>query len=160
MDLEQIDEYINCIKKIIYDNPKFILPDNGNYDKIDLKSKHFLFIVDVNRKGRRKPQFTLQLRNKAFKETPLLRLDLIGPDHPNPEGDFPYSGEKIPCPHLHIAHPGYGDSIAYPLNSEYAKMYLTKEQLEDLIYVLKSFLKRCNVDNIDDLEYEYQTDLL
>jgi hypothetical protein len=160
LDLEKINEYINCLKMIVYENPQYILPEKGDCDQIELKSKHFLFLVDVNRKGRKKPKFTLQLRNKASKESPLLRLDLIGPDHPNPEGDFPYSGEIIPCPHLHIAHPDYGAAIAYPLNTEYANIYLTEEQYEDLILILKKFLIRCNVGNIDDLEYEFQTELL
>ena len=160
LELEQIHEYINCLKRIVNKNPKFVIPEKGSYDKIDLKSKHFSFIVDVNRRGWKKPQFSLQLRNKAYKDQPLLRLDLIGAPHPNPKGDFPYAGQEIPCPHLHIAHPEYGDSIAYPLDSEYAKMYLTKEQLEDLVYVLKEFLKRCKMANVNDLEYEYQVDLL
>ena len=160
MDINEINELISCLKRIVYDKPIFYIPSKGHYENIDLKSSEFLFIVDVNRKGRKKPKFTLQLRSKANKDTPLLRLDLIGPDHPNPEGDFPFSGEIIPCPHIHIAHPDYGDAIAFPLNEEYANIYLTKEQLDDLVIVLKTFLKRCNVGNIGDIKFEYQTELI
>ena len=160
LDTKLINELINCLKRIVQETPKFHIPEKGFYDNLNLKSSEFAFIVDVNRKGRKKSKFTLQLRNKANKETPLLRLDLIGPDHPNPEGDFPFSGEVIPCPHLHIAHPEYGDSIAYPLSSKYANMYLSEAQFDDLVFILKSFLKRCNVGNIDDIAYEYQTELI
>lgn len=160
LDINIINELINCLKRIILEKPIFHLPQKGFYDKIDLKSSEFLFIIDVNRKGRKKPKFTLQLRNKATKDAALLRLDLIGPDHPNPEGDFPFADETIPCPHIHIAHPDYGDGIAYPLNTEYANMYLTEKQFDDLVFILKLFLERCNVGNINDMTYEYQTELI
>ncbi|MCM3528304.1 hypothetical protein M4D56_04185 [Cytobacillus oceanisediminis] len=160
MDIKLINDLINCLKRIIQESPTFHLPERGLYEKLELKSTEFQFIVDVNRKGRKKPKFSLQLRSKGNKDYTLLRLDILGPDHPNPEGDFPYSGEIIPCPHLHIAHPEYGDSIAYPLNNEYAKIYLTDEHLEDLVLILKEFLKLCNVGNIEDINYEYQAELI
>jgi len=65
----------------------------------------------------------------------------------------------IPCPHLHIAHPDYGDSIAYPLDDNYAKMYLTEEELKEITVILRKFLERCNVGNINDYNYEYQAEL-
>ncbi|MCM3663486.1 hypothetical protein M3204_03670 [Mesobacillus subterraneus] len=160
MEIKLITELINCLKRIVHETPTFHLPEKGFYEKLDLKSSEYQFIVDVNRKGRKKPKFTLQLRSKSNKDYSLLRLDILGPDHPNPEGDFPFSGEVIPCPHLHIAHPEYGDSIAYPLNNEYANIYLTKTQLEDLVEILKTFLKFCNVGNIEDIQYEYQIELI
>lgn len=160
MDKDKIDELINCFKRIVRDNPRFRIPELGAYDSLDLKSSNFLFIVDVNRKGRKKPQFTLQLRQKQAKDSRLLRLDLIGPAHPNPDGDFPYAGEIIPCPHLHIAHPEYGISIAYPLNSDYAKIYLKEEELSDLVLILRKFLERCNVGNINDYYFEHQTEII
>jgi hypothetical protein len=116
-------------------------------------------LVDINRRGRKSSRFTLQLRNKRFRDSPLLRLDILGADHPNPPGNYPLAGELIPCPHLHIAHPEYGDSIAYPLNSEYAKIYLTDDELEDLVVILKRFLERCNVTNLSDFKFSQQTEL-
>ncbi|MCZ2260631.1 DUF6978 family protein [Sporosarcina sp. G11-34] len=160
MNLNTINELINCFKMLVYEGSDFHLPEKGLYDNLDLKSSNFSFIVDINRRGRKKPKFTLQLRDQRNKDKPLLRLDILGPDHPNPEGPFPYSGEVISCPHIHIAHPEYGDSIAYPLNEEYAKMYLNDVQLDDLVLIMKGFLKRCNVGNIEDIEYKYQTELI
>lgn len=160
MDSNEINELIDCLKRITHDSNSFYLPEKGSYDQLDLKSNKSFFIVDVNRKGRKKPQFTLQLRDKEHKDCALLRLDMIGPPHKNPEGDFPFAGEIIECPHLHIAHPDYGSSIAYPLNNDYAKIYLTDAQIMDLVLILKMFLERCNVGNIDDIHYEYQQELI
>ncbi|AMQ06786.1 DUF6978 family protein [Sporosarcina psychrophila] len=160
MNLNTINELINCFKMILYENPTFHIPENGSYENLDLKSSNFSFIVDINRRGRKKPKFTLQLRDQRNKDNPLLRLDMLGPDHSNPDGSFPYSGEVVPCPHIHIAHPEYGTSIAYPLNEEYAKMYLNNEQIDDLVLILKEFLKRCNVGNIEDIDFEYQAELI
>lgn len=160
MDFSIINELITSLKRIIELNPILKLPEAGKSDKIELKSNSFYFWVDINRKGRKKPQCTFQLREKQHKDSPLLRLDIIGPDHPNPPGDFPLAGRVIPCPHLHIAHPDYGDSIAYPLDDNYAKMYITDEELHEIDTLLKKFLERCNVGNINDYNYEYQTELL
>lgn len=159
MEQDLIDELINCLKMIEDNVSIFNLPSKGFQDSIDLKSHSHYFLVDINRKGRKKPQFTLQLRNKSYKDFPLLRLDIIGPPHPNPEGDFPYAGESIPCPHIHIANEKYATKIAYPLNEEYAKMYLTDDQLSDLIETLKEFLKYCNVGNINTVKFLAQNEL-
>jgi hypothetical protein len=118
-----------------------------------------IFFKQSNRKGRKKPKCTFQLREQQHKDKPLLRLDILGPAHPNPPGDFPYTGEIIYCPHLHIAHPEYGDSIAYPLNNVYAKMYLTEEELKEIEILLRKFLERCNVGNINDYTFNYQSEL-
>ena len=158
--MRTILDLINSLKKIIEEGTEVFIPEGGRSSKLELKDHSFYYWVDINRKGHRLKRYTLQLREQQRKEFPLLRLDLYGPSHPNPEGDFPMAGEMIPCPHLHIAHPEYGDSIAYPLNSTYAKMYLTEELLEDAVYVLGEFLKRCNVANSDDYSYVYQEELL
>lgn len=160
MDFNTISELIHCLKRII-DQPNTILvPLAGEAKKLELKSSLFHFFIDINRRGRKKARCTLQLREKQHKDTPLLRLDLVGPPHPNPDGNFPLAGIEIPCPHLHIANPDYGDSIAYPLNNNYAKMYLTEDQLLDIAFVLKSFLDRCNVVNTHEYRFECQTELL
>jgi hypothetical protein len=136
------------------------MPPAGSGTKIELKSSLFYFWVDINRKGKLKKRCTLQLREKQHKDKPLLRLDLIGPPHDNPPGSYDLAGQVIPCPHLHIAYPEYGDSIAYPLEHNYANMYLTKEELEDMVILLRKFLERCNVGNIADYIYEEQIELL
>ncbi|SEN98908.1 hypothetical protein SAMN04488134_10343 [Amphibacillus marinus] len=160
MEQSLIDECINCIKEINHNSNIYILPKKGFSDYLNLKSDNHLFIVDVNRKGRKKPQFTLQLRNRSFKDYTLIRLDIFGPDHQNPPGNFPYAGKRIPCPHIHIANSEYGAKVAYPLNESYAKMYLTNDQLEDLIIILQKFLEYCEVGNINSIGYNLQEDLI
>lgn len=160
MDLKTINEMILSLKRIINESDKINLPTEGNADKLELKSNLFYFWVDVNRKGRLKRRCTLQLREKQHKDKPLLRLDLTGPPHQNPPGTHQLAGQIIPCPHLHIADPDYGDSIAYPLDHNYAKIYLTEEELEDIIALLIKFLERCNIGNINDYTYEEQGELL
>lgn len=159
MKLERIHELINSLKRIVQENNKIHIPEIGTKDQIELKSSNHLFHLDLNRNGHRKPQCTYQLREQQSKDYPLLRFDLIGRTHVNPPGDYPNANEKIPCPHLHIAHPDYGDSIAYPLNHAYAKMYLTDDELNNLGDALISFLKRCNVGNINEYTIEHQSTL-
>ncbi|NCU16829.1 DUF6978 family protein [Pallidibacillus pasinlerensis] len=159
MDLNTINELIDCLKKIIHQSQSIDIPKKGESLKLELKSTSFYFFIDINRKGRKKPKCTFQLREHQHKDKPLLRLDILGPAHPNPPGDFPYAGEIISCPHLHIAHPEYGDSIAYPLNNVYAKMYLTEEELKEIEILLRKFLERCNVGNINDYTFNYQSEL-
>lgn len=159
MELKMINEMIQSLKRIINESDKINIPPAGNASKIELKSNLFYFWVDVNRKGNLKQRCTLQLREKQHRDKPLLRLDLLGPPHLNPPGDYELANKRIPCPHLHIAHPDYGDSIAYPLEHTYAKMYLAEEELADIVLVLRKFLDRCNVGNINDYSYEEQVEL-
>lgn len=160
MELDKIHELIDSMKRILQENKTIHVPDSGTENKIELKNPNFLFIVDLNRKGHYKPKCTFQLREQQHKDYPLLRLDLIGRAHPNPPGDYPLSEQEIPCPHIHIADPDYGARIAYPLDHPYAKMYLTDDDLENLAAALGSFLKRCNVGNINEYSIEYQNTLL
>ena len=51
-------------------------------------------------------------------------------------------------------------SIAYPLNDEYANIYLTEQEISDLAIVLKHFLHRCNTSNIHDFNFDQQMELL
>lgn len=159
MNLHTINELISCLKRIIHQTQIINIPRSGDSLRLELKSSSFYFFVDINRKGRKKPKCTFQLREQQHKDKSLLRLDIIGPAHPNPPGNYPLAGEIIPCPHLHIAHPEYGDSIAYPLDHTYANMFLTEEQLTEIETLLIEFLKRCNVANINDYIFNYQSEL-
>lgn len=159
MDLRTIEQLINSLKMLVETNNTITVPNHGTQNQLNAKSRTHHFIVDINRKGNRLPKFTLQLRDKSNKELALLRLDILGPAHPNPPGDFPFAGETISCPHLHIAHPEYGSSIAYPLNNEYASLFLNNEEITDLILILKRFLQRCNIGNITDYEFRLQDEL-
>lgn len=148
----ELNELIQSLKRIISDDNIINIPDINKKEQLQSKSRSEFFIIDLNRQGTKVKRFTLQLRAQRFKDLPLLRLDLVGPSHQNPPGDFPNSEMRIPCPHIHIAKEGFGDRIAYPLDSETANLYLTTEQLDDLVQVTKTFLQKCNIINLDDLQ--------
>ncbi|EUJ18972.1 DUF6978 family protein [Listeria aquatica] len=139
---------------------KIWLPDNGEKSSLKLQSNLTTFTVDLNRAGRKAPKCTFQLREDLHRDTKLIRLDLCGPAHENPNGDFEYANQIIACPHIHIADEKYGDSIAYPLNENYAKMYLTSEELEDIAVVFRKFLERIHVVKLDKFEIYVNTTIL
>src|SRR3954463_2406653 len=58
------------------------------------------FILDVSRSQINFAKVTHQ--NRARQIVVLMRLDIGGAPHRNPDG------EEIPCPHLHIYREGYG----------------------------------------------------
>ncbi|WP_252502607.1 hypothetical protein [Sporosarcina sp. Marseille-Q4943] len=160
MDQQKINELISSLKMILSDNKNIDIPEKGLQDYLQLKSIRTNFTIVLNRKGNKSPKFTLQLSSDNYRSRPLLRLDILGPDHANPDGDFPYASQIIPCPHIHVAHEIFGMSIAYPLNEEYANMCLTDQELKDLVTILNRFLKRCNVSNIEDYNFKHQMELL
>jgi len=158
MDSKLINEFILCLKKLSHKDPIINLPLIGEYHKLKADSSKYSFLIDINRKGR-KGYLTLQLRNSNYQDKPLIRLDISGPAHKNPEGDFEGAGQIIPCPHMHIATEKYGDSIAYPLDHESINLHLTYNMLHDLVIVLRNFLKYINTGNINDFYFHYQDQL-
>ena len=63
----------------------------------------------------------------------LLRLDLGGPQHRNPDD------EEVPCPHIHVFREGYGHKWAFPVSPDLFP------NPDDLIATYDAFLDRCNV---------------
>lgn len=102
--------------------------------------KNNKYAIDIVR-GRQKPsKATYQTRyNKA---TVLIRVDIDGPPHDNPDG------EEIPCPHIHIYREGFEDKWAYPLGKEMAT------NPEDLIQVLIDFLAYTNISNMHEINIQ------
>lgn len=158
MDINLINDFINCLKRLNSKSKDIFLPLKGQYKKIKAHSTNYSFIIDINLKGRL-GHITLQLRNSNHQDKPILRLDITGPAHKNPEGDFEGAGKIIPCPHMHIADPLYGDSIAYPLDHENVKMYLTNDELSDLVIILRQFLNYINTANINDFNFYWQNQM-
>src|ERR1700737_4092718 len=88
-------------------------------------------MLDVTRAQIKLTKATYQ--NRARAAIVLMRLDLDGSPHRNPDG------EEIPCPHLHIYREGYGDkwAIAAP-----ADRYINPE---DLFSTCEAFMQHCNI---------------
>jgi hypothetical protein len=95
------------------------------------KDKRESFILDVRRYQIRMTKATYQQR--ARHTIILMRLDLDGPPHRNPDG------EEIPCPHLHIYREGYGDkwAILAPLDRY--------PDPSDLFRTFTAFMEHCNI---------------
>lgn len=103
------------------------------------------FLIDVNRKGRiRLTKCTYQERHRGI--IILVRLDIDGPSHTNPEATSvplpylnQYNGETIQCPHLHLYVEGFMDRWAIPAPSD------TFNRTNDLYETLMDFFRYCNV---------------
>ena len=79
----------------------------------------------------------------------LVRLDVAGPPHLNPDG------ETIEGTHIHIYREGFGDRWAYPVRFED-----NFSDLSDPFITLEDFMRYCNIREIPlidrDLFYAYE----
>src|ERR1700722_12521932 len=89
------------------------------------------FVVDVTRSQIKLLKATYQTR--ARQATILMRLDLDGPPHRNPDG------EEVPCPHLHIYREGFADKWAHPAPIE------KYPDTSNLFSTFQIFMQDCNV---------------
>ncbi len=121
-------------------NPSIRFPLDDDFICIDAKSAdgREAFVFDVNRKGRIKLTKCTYMERHAVTEI-LLRLDIDGPPHTNPDG------AEVPCPHLHTFQEGFGDKWAAPLPVEFTNP-------TDLVQTLIEFLKYANVLEIPDIQ--------
>jgi hypothetical protein len=87
------------------------------------------FKLDISRGRRKIKQITYQ--NRARSVVILVRLDIEGPPHKNPDGT------RIPCPHLHIYREGFSDKWAIPAPT------LDFSNLSDLGETLDDFMQYC-----------------
>lgn len=91
------------------------------------------------RRGRKvTTQVTLQERYETNEI--LLRLDMDGPTHANPDGTL------VPTPHLHIYQEGYDDKWAYSIPSD---LDISKG---DPVQILINFLRYCGVMPIPPMQ--------
>lgn len=140
----EADRLLQALKEIKDKSKAFKFPDSTEEHRIELnsvqqKSEHF--IIDINRKGQYNvKKCTYQTRYRRTMQ--LLRIDIAGPDHPNPDGSI------VPCPHIHIYREGYELKWAYPLQD-----YIQTDT-DDLIQVLIDFLKHNNVDDLSEVSIE------
>ena len=73
------------------------------------------------------------MQNRARHVVVLVRLDLGGPPHRNPDD------EEIGTPHLHVYRAGYGDKWAFPVPPDRFR------DLTDVPKTLEDFLRYRNV---------------
>lgn len=100
---------------------------------------HEAFMIDINRKGRVKVTKCTFQERYAVTDI-LLRLDIDGPPHVNPDGT------DVPCPHLHVYKEGFADKWAFPLDAT---------QFTDctkLVRTFREFLALCGIDSIPPIQ--------
>jgi len=125
-----------ALEKLL-ENPAIIdFPAAGGKLQLDVRSVDGLegFLIDVNRRGQIKiTKCTYQERYNVIEI--LLRLDIDGPPHENPDG------AEVPCPHLHIYREGFADKWAHPVPADFTNTL-------DLVLTLREFLQYCRIQNI------------
>ncbi|WP_342436697.1 hypothetical protein NSS79_25695 [Paenibacillus sp. FSL L8-0436] len=136
---QEADILLGLLKKL---KKRYItFPSLGNELKLDVDSLNGdeNFTINVNRKGKLKPNKCTYL-TICHRSTILLRVDIEGPPHRNPDGLL------IPCPHIHIYQEGFDDKWAFPLEQE------IDADSNDLVDVLIKFLSYNNIQNIPLIE--------
>ena len=108
-------------------------PKDGESVTLPLQSadRREQFLLDLSR-GRidlRK----VKMQNRGRQVVVLVRLDLGGAPHRNPDG------EEIPVPHLHVYREGYGDKWAVPVPAD------RFGNLDDVWQTLGDFMGYCNI---------------
>ena len=96
------------------------------------------FILDVSRGSIKVSKCTYQERARAA--FVLVRVDLDGPPHTNPDGT------SVQCPHIHLYREGYHDKWAEPLPSN----HFTSSG--SVIQVLGQFLRYCHVVDLPEIQ--------
>ena len=89
------------------------------------------FVLDITRSQIKLTKATYQ--NRARQAIVLMRLDLDGPPHRNPDG------QEVPCPHLHVYREGFADKWAVIAPAE---RYVDPS---DLFRTCEAFIEHCNI---------------
>ncbi len=96
------------------------------------------FLLDLSRASINLSKVKLQTRGRQV--VVLVRLDLGGAPHRNPDG------EEVPVPHLHIYREGFGDKWAFPVPTEGFR------KVGDVWTTFEDFLQYCNVTRPPNVE--------
>lgn len=132
-DLTQAEaDALIALEKHRIDEQDWDFPMGGESISVPLQSadRREQFVLDMSR-GRidlRK----VKMQNRGRQVVVLVRLDLGGPPHRNPDG------VEIGTPHIHVYREGYGDKWAFPLPAAFGAV-------ADLWTTLDDFLRYCNV---------------
>lgn len=101
------------------------------------------FQLDISRGRIRLTKCTYQERYQSINI--LVRLDLDGAPHPNPDVNVaplpfltPYNGKTLQPPHLHLYVEGYMDKWAIPLPKDFTSP-------ADLFMTFQEFCAFCNI---------------
>ena len=126
--------------KVFCEPDPIMFPNPGEDLRRDLISRdgRERFSLDVSRGSIKVSKCTYQERARAV--FVLVRVDLSGPPHTNPDG------ATVSCPHIHLYREGYHDKWAEPLPSERFTSPF------DLVRVLSDFLRYCHVVDLPEIQ--------
>jgi hypothetical protein len=121
-----------ALEKFRLDKTEYEFPQAGATLIVPLKStdKRENFLLDISRGTIRLAKTKYQTR--ARQTIVLVRLELEGPKHQNPDGLW------IPCPHIHLYREGFADKWAFPVPANF-------RNLSDNMLSLGDFMGYCNI---------------
>lgn len=122
-----------AMEKVRVDLKQWTFPLPGEQLSVPLTSvdRRENFFLDITRSRIKLTKATHQ--NRARQIVVLMRLDIDGPPHRNPDG------QEINCPHLHVYREGYADKWAIPAPLE------RYPNTEDAYATFTAFMGHCNV---------------
>lgn len=122
-----------AMEKHRVNNDRHDFPLQGESLAVPLQSpdKREQFLIDLSRG--RIDLLKVKMQNRGRQVIVLVRLDLGGAPHRNPDG------EEIPTPHLHIYREGYADKWAVPVPTDEFR------NLGNLWETFEDFLRFCNI---------------
>lgn len=136
---QQVADDLIAMEKIRGCEDSFNYPSQGGALRVPLFSadKREEFFLDIYRGKIALNKISYQ--NRARKAVILLRLDIDGAPHRNPDG------EEIPCPHFHTFKEGFGDKFAFQIPDSFTN-------LSDLWQTLLEFMDYCNIIEKPNIE--------
>lgn len=142
-DIELMQEEADALiamEKHCTEEKVYVFPGPGERIAIALASpdKRESFMLDVTRSQLKLTQATYQ--NRVRQAVILMRLDLDGPPHRNPDD------QEVSCPHLHVYREGYGTKWVVPAPDN---IYTNTQ---DLFSTLEAFMQHCNVTQVPNLQ--------
>jgi hypothetical protein len=141
IDITQAEaDALIAMEKQRMDDKEWFFPDPGDRFATPLTStdKRENFMLDITRAQLKLTKATYQ--NRARQAIILMRLDLDGPPHRNPDG------EEVTCPHLHIYREGFGDKWAIPAPPN---LY---PNTTNLFSTFEAFMRNCNITSPPDIQ--------
>ena len=129
-----------AMEKHCLDDKVLLFPGPGERIGVPLTSqdKRENFMLDVTRSQIKLTKATYQ--NRARQAIVLMRLDLDGPPHRNPDDS------EVPCPHLHVYREGHGTKWAFAAPAD---IYATPATLFSLF---QAFMRHCNITKPPEFE--------
>jgi hypothetical protein len=127
----EADDLISTPKRFISSNPISIPPGEDESHELISHDNREKFLLDVWRGTIRLSKVKLQARAQTIYV--LVRLDIDGAPHTNPDG------VKIGGTHLHLYREGYGDKWATVVDPK------TFQNLSSVKQAFEDFLHFCNI---------------